>query len=62
MFDPEKVQRIRFRDNWRDPYSGEYVEAADYDQLLALYNEETKSHIEDLDTMEEYGLVRTIRR
>jgi len=39
MFDPEKVERIKFRENWRDPFVGEYIEASDYDQLLALYRE-----------------------
>lgn len=36
-FDPEKVERIEFRDSWRDPNMGEYVAADDYDALLALW-------------------------
>jgi hypothetical protein len=42
MLDPEKVERFKFRDHdcWRDPYKGSFVDASDYDQLLAMYKAE----------------------
>lgn len=39
MFDPDKVERIRFRDGGDDPWVGRFVHAEDYEALLALYRE-----------------------